>query len=378
MIRVEKEYKEKPYTSKAFDLYFGGLSLAVLDIETTGLSPQRANFILGGLSTYDNQSGSRKLIQLFAEEKSEEKLLLKEYLAEISKHDILITYNGKHFDLNFLRRRLDLCGLDFKELTGFTDFPYNLDLYLVLNGYSPLRKLLPNLKQKSVEDFFGLWSLRHDEISGGESAELYTRYLSCKAQEKRSSSTAETAESAKAAKVTEIARLRDLMLLHNADDVMQLGRLVKSIEKSDFHKAMQKLGFPAGKNAELLVSSIEFGRDYLKISGKQRKIPKDYAAYPGNDREFFVLFDSASTTFEVSLPLRRQAGLAFVDLTKIWRDGESNSGKPNGSKCPWEALTRYPRCQSGFLVLQQASQTYYLETNHFVKLLLNDLPFVKL
>ncbi len=356
MLRIGKEYNAKPYTSKAFELYFGGLSLGVLDIETTGLSPERAKFILGGLATYDSSKGSMRLLQLFAENKDEEALLLKEYIEELSKLDILLTYNGKHFDISFLRRRLALTGLDFKEITGFLDFPYNLDLYLVLNGYSPLRKLLPNLKQKSVEDFMGLWSFRDDEISGGESVELYNRYLACKAREKDSK---------------EAEKLLQTILLHNADDVLQLGRLAKVLEKTDFHKAMHKLGFPAGKNAELLVTGIEFGRDFLRISGKQRKNPKDYIAYPESGREYLLAFDSFSGDFEVKLPLRREAGLAFVDLTRLCGNGEVSPKEAEAAQNAWAALKRYPTCQSGFLVLQQAGETNYLETNHLVKLFLN-------
>ena len=37
------------YSSRAFDTYFSGKRIAVLDIETTGLSPDSAHFVLGSL-----------------------------------------------------------------------------------------------------------------------------------------------------------------------------------------------------------------------------------------------------------------------------------------------------------------------------------------
>lgn len=359
MLRIEKCYDSSIYTSKAFDLYFGGLSIGVLDIETTGLSPERAKLILGGLSIYDKAAHKMRFIQLFAENKDEEAALLKEYLTEISGLDILITYNGKHFDINFIQRRMELMGLSLDTLTGQACLPYNLDLYLVINGYSPLRKFLPNLKQKSVEDFMGLWSLRDDEISGAESVELYNRYLRCSAgSDERLHQEAE--------------RCRDKILLHNADDVLQLGKLIKVIEKSDFHRAMHRMGFPCG---DLTVSSIEFGKNTMRIFGCQRKNPIDYISFAESDSGYSLAFDSHTREFEILLPLRRESGLAFIDLTKLFNNEYTScSERGNADNAPiWESLTRYPSYQSGFLVLQQEQQINYLETNHFIKLFLNNL-----
>ncbi|MCB6367617.1 hypothetical protein LI291_15695, partial [Intestinibacillus massiliensis] len=56
------------YASKAFDLYFDGMRLGVVDIETTGLSPQRSRFVLGGLLTVED--GMLQVQQFFAEDLS--------------------------------------------------------------------------------------------------------------------------------------------------------------------------------------------------------------------------------------------------------------------------------------------------------------------
>ena len=77
--------------------------------------------------------------------------------------------------------------------------PYNLDLYLVLNGHSPIKKFVPNLKQKTVENYMGLWQSRTDEISGAESVELYNTYEKTGRED-----------------------LESKILLHNSDDVIQL------------------------------------------------------------------------------------------------------------------------------------------------------------
>lgn len=93
----------------------------------------------------------------------------------------------------------------------------------------------------------GLWQSRDDEISGSESVELYNVY------EKNHD-----------------PALGEKILLHNSDDILQLSRLLPVIGKSDFHKAMAALGFPAGP---LTVRKISIGKDRLTISGPAAYLP---------------------------------------------------------------------------------------------------------
>ena len=140
--------KFKKYSSKVLDFYIGNIpdkKIGVLDIETTGFSPQTCNFILGGLLIYKKDGVLVK--QYFAESIDEEAAALKAFLDDVAQLDLIITYNGKHFDIKFLQTRMAELGIlrDYQ-------FPFNLDIYLVLNGHSSLRKVLPNLKQKTVEN----------------------------------------------------------------------------------------------------------------------------------------------------------------------------------------------------------------------------------
>ena len=66
-----------------------------------------------------------------------------------------------------------------------------------------------------------MWAKRADEISGAESVDLYYRFL-------------ETGDRA----------VRDIILLHNKDDIMQLSRLIKILGKLDLHEIMFHTGFP--------------------------------------------------------------------------------------------------------------------------------------
>ena len=332
----EEKYSWTAYGSRAFDMYFGGYSICVLDIETTGLSPKNSHFVLGSLLFLGG--GEARLKQFFAEGLTEEKQLLEEYIREARAFDALLTYNGKRFDVPFLLSRADRLELDV------TGLPYNLDMYLVLNDHSSLRKLLPNLRQKSVEDFMGLWQSRTDRISGGESAALYHRYLYLK----------EALEDTK--------ECMDLMLLHNKDDVLQLGRLLPALEKADFHRAMHYLGFPvASGTKKLTVESIKIEGRFLTASGAQTANPVDFISYEAGE----VKFTKKNSGFEIKCPLLSKAGLKIIDLAKL-RDGLSDEFKG------------FPNYESGYLAVKNNNEIKFAEANYFVKTfllnILKDIP----
>lgn len=326
---------EKLYTSRAFRLYFGEMKLAAADIETTGLNPKTSRFVLGGLLTPcenasrdSSSSGILKAEQFFAETLSEEQETLTAYLSALRKMDVLLTYNGQRFDLPFLKAR---AGGKAGEL------PFNLDLYLLVKKYSPIRKFLPNLKQKSVENFLGLWSGRQDEISGAESVDLYYRYLAEKDP-----------------------AVKEKILLHNHDDVIQLYRLLAILEKVDLHQAMHDYGFPIRPPAEnlpgLVIEKIRFSENQLSVSGKQTGKALSYRGFEWAGMPCFLCLERGNRTFQVSIPLIRQAGLVLADLKALGMD--------------LSLFQKYPACQEGFLILQEQKTIHYLETNHFIKIFL--------
>jgi len=316
-------------TSHAFDMYFKDCKICVLDIETTGLSPGRSHFVIGSLLSLED--GEARLLQYFAESVDEEKKLLTEYVTEAAKYDVLLTYNGKHFDIPFLLSRADKLELDV------FDMPYNLDLYLVLNGHSSLRKLLPNLKQKTVENFMGLWPYRTDTISGAESAMLYHQYLYLKEN------------------FEDTVECMNVMLLHNKDDVLQLGKLLPILEKTDFHKAMHRMGFPViFGDQKLFVKNIVFEKNELKVSGTQTGAPIEYVSY-GNDMSgCLIRFEQKRQTFEISVPLLKKSGLTIMDLRKLPID-----------VC--EQFLKFPNFESEYLVFRSHNDIKYMEVNFFIK-----------
>lgn len=327
---IDEAYPWEKYSSKAFDTYFGGCNICVLDIETTGLSPGTACFILGGLLSF-GAGGEARLKQYFAEGIDEERLLLKEYIEEVSNYDVLLTYNGKNFDIPFLLARADKHELDI------FDMPHNLDLYLILNGHSSLRKFLPNLKQKTVEDFMGLWPYRADKISGADSANLYLEY-----QYKR-----ETYQDAEG--------YVGPMLLHNKDDVLQLGKLLPVLEKVDFHRAMFTLGFPVTSSGKKLsVKNIKFDGAHLKVSGVQKNAPLNFISYGAGAGDCFVKFEKKNSSFELCFPVLRKSGAVIIDLLKL----PVETG---------DELSAFPNFENGYLVLKNKNEVMHMEVNCFVK-----------
>lgn len=291
MKHIIESWDEKIYESTLFDFYFGGMKVGVLDIETTGLNPGRNKFILGCL--YDVTKG--ELHQVLAENRAEEPLVLAEYNKLIEDVDVVITYNGRHFDMPFIDRRWrgcvkDVAYLQREEKTFGCDAGdillgpavYDLDLYQVLDKYSPLRKLLPNLKQKTVEDYMGFWMNREDEISGAESVELYNHY-----------------------EATGDSRAEAKILLHNNDDVRQLTKLSKAITKSDFHKAMFHMGFPVKHGEHLLeVRNIKQTRKGLKVNGIQLRNPIEYMGFEFNGEPIETRFHRDEFEFTVPMILQ--------------------------------------------------------------------------
>lgn len=328
MYSIDERYQEAFYESNIFRFYFEDVTLGVIDIETTGLNPDRSHLILGGLVLPDIQG--KRAIQLFSESKEEEHMLIRSYLSEISDLDMLVSYNGDHFDLPFLNRRIRHCRLQDTELPLFQ----SLDLYRVLDRYSNFRKLLPNLKQKTVETFLGLWSDRADTISGAESVELYHEYLR-----------------------TGDPSVRDTILLHNKDDILQLSRLMRVFEKLDLHKIMFHTGFiVSNEGKKIYIRRVEFQKDAILVSGLHKNIGMDYRCYQASHE---AAFSGKQRDFTMRIPWKNKKTYTYIDLEEFIYD------------C--SGLEKYAGYESGYLVIKDNNEINYAEVNHLIKLLLKEI-----
>lgn len=232
-LKFEKDIEKFTYNS--FDAYFGDMNIAVFDIETLGLMANKHPVILGGICYFDREL---TCLQYFAENLEDEEKVIGDCARELQKFDAVITFNGNRFDIPFFKKRANIFDIPLNA------FPYHLDLYPVIRKFSDIKHFVPNMKQKTIEKFMGHFE-RTDEITGKESIELYYAYL----------------------------RLRDTLLkekilLHNSDDVFQLYRLLDVIKKTDFHAAMNALGFPFKTSCNRgIITKIEITGEKLVIKG---------------------------------------------------------------------------------------------------------------
>ena len=143
---------------------FGYRRMLFLDIETCGLQP--APVFLVGLC----HIGDRNLVlrQLFARDYSEERAVIAEVERIIGEHDFLVTYNGKTFDMPFLRSRA------VHHRIGFTATIPHLDLlWMVRRRW---KDVIPNCKLKTLE-WRVLRRLRAGDIDGAEIPYAYHEYV---------------------------------------------------------------------------------------------------------------------------------------------------------------------------------------------------------
>jgi len=143
---------------------FGYRRMLFLDIETCGLQP--APVFLVGLC----HIGDRNLVlrQLFARDYSEERAVIAEVERIIGEYDFLVTYNGKTFDIPFLRSRA------VHHRIGFSATSPHLDLlWMVRRRW---KDVLPNCKLKTLE-WRVLRRLRAGDIDGAEIPYAYHEYV---------------------------------------------------------------------------------------------------------------------------------------------------------------------------------------------------------
>ena len=341
---IRSEHQLDYYTSRLLDRYFGGLSMGVFDIETMGLNPSQAEVILAGVLEVSPE-GKAFVTQFFAESKQDEPKLLTAVGQELEKFDCILTFNGKHFDLPFIAKRVQLLGLSPYQ-TGLS----NLDLYLVLHGHSSLKQVTGSLKQKNVEAYMGLHPDRKDEITGADSIQLYEDFLT---------------EPDPAVKTS----LKEKILLHNHDDLLQLYRILPIIRQTDFHRAMSHLGFPvpapsagtaqesvSGRWPNMAVGHVRADSRGLTISGTYR-IPYggsgfSYMSYDSEHAPWTCRFTSDGQ-FEFQIPVQRHKSSCYLQLNRFFDD--------------WSFLKKYPAHVNGFLVLTEDNTPNHLEINMFVQ-----------
>lgn len=174
--------------------------ILMFDIETTGLSPDRAFIYLIGLGFYSD--GQWQIRLLFNDDGSSEPKIIETFMDMLKRYKYLIHFNGDRFDIPFVKRRMDIIRTETgKAISGSFNGTESVDLLKLIR---PLKKSLglPNIKQKTVERYFGV--NRTDIYNGGQLIEVYLGYLRLK-------------NDPDAHKERELRK--DLFIQHNRDDM---------------------------------------------------------------------------------------------------------------------------------------------------------------
>ena len=130
-------------------------------------------------------------------------MILKDFVAFTDAFSTMVHFNGNQFDLPFIEKRCEIHDIPF----SFDHFT-GIDIYKRIFPYRFFLKL-PNCKQKSLEEFLGID--RFDTLQGGELIPVYQEY--CRSMD---------------------VDALQLLLQHNADDVIGMLLLLSILFYSDF------------------------------------------------------------------------------------------------------------------------------------------------
>lgn len=198
---VDSKIKITDFDSKYIDLD----KSVFFDIETTGFSPKTAHLYLIGCVYKPADKDTLYLRQWFLEDVNYEKELIIEFMEFIKDYKYLITFNGNGFDIPFLQNKI----AGYKLLYDINCFE-SIDIFKEAYKVRKLLKL-QNLKQKSIEEFFGIY--REDKFSGGDLISVYSAYLE-----------------------NHDERLKKVLLLHNLEDIKAMPLLLNIFTYTDIFK----------------------------------------------------------------------------------------------------------------------------------------------
>lgn len=317
MKKFTSDYLIRNEYPKCFTTYTGNLKTCVFDIEATGLDPSFSTVCMAALLV-PTQRGIR-ITQFLAQNSGEELQLLTEVMDFIEKKGIecLITFNGHAFDIPFFNRRLKA------HFNAGTLRKYNFDLYRFIRKGSGLKEKLSSLSQVSLEEHYGIRSMRRDTISGREFVSIYSEYSE-----------------------TGAAALEKLMLTHNKEDVLQLHRLMLLCpdDQEDFDRAMSAHGFPSPDGKYSVTASVTASGRRLRISGAQLRNPISAQLFPDMDSPVSALFEAETAVYRIELPLRQAsagsaaAPVSFLDTVQLGID-----------------MSEDPDCINGFLIINSGT-----------------------
>lgn len=182
--------------------------LIFLDIETMGLSRQRDPIILIGIMLLGSKDGV--LIQHFCQTPADEKEMLTAVIRSIPPGSMVVTYNGRAFDIPYINQRLTL-----------HDIPLQIPAARNIDLMYWARKALPAAPRhtlKAVE--IALEIHREDTLSGADCVQQYQSYLK-----------------------TKEPSLAEEICRHNFEDILHMAPLLQLYAMLPAHSPLRSLPF---------------------------------------------------------------------------------------------------------------------------------------
>ncbi len=250
MLTIEKEL---PGSCGSLPKLFGGPEgLLFFDIETTGFSRDHHSVYLIGCLVPG--AGGSRLIQWFADRPEEEAAVIGAFFRFAAGFALLVDFNGRQFDLPFLRHRAGRLGVEVPS-----SLPEDLDLFREIRPYASLLGL-GGLRQKKLEAFLGI--SREDRYDGGRLIPVYEEYL----------------------RTGQKQALR-LLLLHNEEDLSGLTGILSFLLYPRFLENAAFAGHAAAPDGSLAVlryeSACSVPRPVNALWIPDRNASGDPGEYPG-------------------------------------------------------------------------------------------------
>jgi DNA polymerase elongation subunit (family B) len=138
--------------------------VVLLDLETTGLATTPL-FLIGTLIW---EEGTPVVQQYFARDYAEERAVISLFVEAISRKKLLVSFNGRTFDLPYIRVRSAASGIPFHVNLAHLDM-----LHECRRAW---RTMLPDCKLQTLERHI-CGRMRHRDIPGSEIPEAYHAFV---------------------------------------------------------------------------------------------------------------------------------------------------------------------------------------------------------
>lgn len=136
-----------------------------VDIEATGLTAGTPLFLIGVLGYWN---GDLRVQQLLARDYTEEPALLSYFANMLAGSDVVVSFNGKTYDLPYIRDRSMFMGIPFQMKQAHID--------MLHVGRRRWRKRLPNCKLQTLEQYI-CKRVRRGDIPGADIPDAYHRFV---------------------------------------------------------------------------------------------------------------------------------------------------------------------------------------------------------